>query len=355
MNLIEFNFYIFIVLSLKEEESPLLGKNPKEYAQILRWISFANSEVITASAKAFGIILGRSSFNKKQLDEGYAETEKIVEIFESRLNDFTYLVGERLTLADIFAASTFYRAFDLMWGKEFIAKHKSLARWYKTVISTPYLSWFFKDFKFLTSPVEPPKPVKKEKAKKEEAPKQAKKAEKKPEPAADEPVEEKKPKHPLEALGKPTIPIDEWKRTYSNEETREVALPYFWDKFYNEEEWSLWKVDYKYNDELTLTFMSNNLVGGFFNRLSASTKFMFGCMVVYGENNNNGITGAFLVRGQEAIPAFDVAPDYESYAFTKLDGKDAEARAFVDNMWAWDQPVDVNGEKREIADGKVFK
>jgi elongation factor 1-gamma len=26
-----------------------------------------------------------------------------------------------------------------------------------------------------------------------------------------------------------------------------------------------------------------------------------------------------MVRGQEALPAFDVAPDYESYEFTRLD------------------------------------
>ena len=159
----------------------------------------------------------------------------------------------------------------------------------------------------------------------------------------------------MEALGKPKNPLDEWKRTYSNEETREVAIPWFWKNQYDPEEWSLWKVDYKYNDELTLTFMSNNLVGGFFNRLSASTKYMFGCMVVYGENNNNGITGAFLVRGQDYVPAFDVAPDWESYEFTKLDGSNEDDKKFINNMFAWDEPVVVNGEKREIADGKVFK
>ena len=78
-------------------------------------------------------------------------------------------------------------------------------------------------------------------------------------------------------------------------------------------------------------------------------------MVVYGENNNNGITGFFLVRGQEHEPAFDVAPDWESYSFTKLDHSKAEDKAFVENMLTWDHPVEVNGEKKEIADGKVFK
>ncbi|GMG40283.1 unnamed protein product [Ambrosiozyma monospora] len=101
--------------------------------------------------------------------------------------------------------------------------------------------------------------------------------------------------------------------------------------------------------------MSNNLVGGFFARLQASTKYLFGCGVVYGENNNNGIVGAFLVRGQDHVPAFDVAPDWESYEFTKLDASSKADQDFVNNMWAWDEPVIANGEKKEIADGKVFK
>lgn len=158
----------------------------------------------------------------------------------------------------------------------------------------------------------------------------------------------------MELLGKPTFVLDEWKRKYSNEDTRPVALPWFWEH-YNPEEYSIWKVDYKYNDELTLTFMSNNLVGGFFNRLSASTKYVFGCLVVYGENNNNGITGAVLVRGQDHVPAFDVAPDWESYNYKKLDPSNPQEKEFIDDMWAWDKPLIVNGETKEIVDGKVLK
>ncbi|CCG25611.1 Cam1 translation elongation factor eEF1 gamma [Candida orthopsilosis Co 90-125] len=55
------------------------------------------------------------------------------------------------------------------------------------------------------------------------------------------------------------------------------------------------------------------------------------------------------------FPAFDVAPDWESYEFTKLDASKEEDKKFFDNMLAWDEPVVINGEKREISDGKVFK
>ena len=144
------------------------------------------------------------------------------------------------------------------------------------------------------------------------------------------------------------------KRKYSNEDTREVALPWFWEncKF---DEYSLWQVDYKYNDELTMTFMTSNLIGGFFARLEASRKYLFGCASVYGVTNDSVIKGAFLARGQEGQPAFDVAPDWESYEFKKLDPAKKEDREFVDDMWAWDKGVEVGGKTYEWADGKQFK
>lgn len=74
---------------------------------------------------------------------------------------------------------------------------------------------------------------------------------------------------------------------------------------------------------------------------------------MYGVTNDSVVRGAFLIRGQEALPAFDVAPDYESYEFTKLDPK--KDKEFVEDMWAWDKPIEVSGKKYEWADGKVFK
>lgn len=337
------------MISLADPESKLLGKNAKEYAEVLKWLSLSNFELLPNIAKAFGPLTGKAPYNKKQVDESLDFVEKVIGIFEERLANYTYLVGERLTFADIFSASLLVRGFDFLFGSEWRKEHPNTTRWFKTITQQKILHDVIGDYEFREKPVEfvPPKKEKKQaqQPKKEAAPAAS--------ASSDAPAP--KPKHPLEALGKPKTPVDEWKRFYSNEETRETAIPWFWKNMYDPAEWSLWKVDYKYNDELTLTFMSNNLVGGFFNRLSASTKYIFGCMVVYGENNNNGITGFFLVRGQEHAPAFDVAPDWESYAYTKLDASSEEDQKFVNNMLAWDEPVVVNGESKEIADGKVCK
>ncbi|KAK9446712.1 uncharacterized protein V1518DRAFT_423357 [Limtongia smithiae] len=333
-----------------QKESTLLGVGKAEQAVILKWLSFTNMEAFPTLGQWWRPLAGRDPYNKKSVDAAKEKFETYAAIYEKYLTAHTFLVGERLTLADLFVAVLFTRGFEFVFGTEWRAAHPAITRWFTLIANQP--SWLETrgPFEFIEEPIKytPPK---------KETPAPAKKEAKKPAPPADDEEEEKpapKPKHPLEALGPAKLPLDSWKRQYSNEDTRPVALPWFWEH-YDPTEYSLWKVKYKYDDELTLTFMSANLIGGFFNRLSASTKYLFGTLVVYGENNSNGIVGVFLVRGQEFMPAFDVAPDWESYEFTKLDAANPADKELVEDLWAWDKPVLVNGVGKEIADGKVFK
>merc|ERR1712098_238730 len=140
-----------------------------------------------------------------------------------------------------------------------------------------------------------------------------------------------------------------------NTPTATPLLPLSGFENFNAEDYSIWRVDYKYNEELTQVFMTSNLIGGFFARLEGSRKYIFGCASVYGVKDDSVIQGAFVIRGQEALPAFDVAPDYESYEFTKLDPTKAEDKEFVNDQWTWEKPVPVNGKEYPWADGKVFK
>ncbi|KAJ3507808.1 hypothetical protein NM208_g15911 [Fusarium decemcellulare] len=344
---------IAIYITSQNEKTTLLGKTKQDYASILKWLSFFNSEVLPRLGAWIEPLKGVVPYNKKNVDEASREALRAFAVVESHLTRNTYLVGERITLADIFAASITLRGFQFFFDKKYREENPSLTRWFETVRSQPIFSEVAEQVEFLETPALTNTPPKKpEQPKKEAAPKKEKVAA--PAPADEEPPAAPKPKHPLEALGKPSFPLDEWKRQYSNIKDHNEAMKYFWDNF-NFEEWSLWKVDYKYNDELTLTFMSNNLIGGFNNRLEGSRKYIFGCAAVYGENNDSVIQGAFVIRGQDYLPAFDVAPDYESYEFTKLDPTKPEDRQFVEDAWGWEKPITVNGKEYKLADGKVFK
>lgn len=258
------------------------------------------------------------------------------------------MVGERITLADLFATSIIARGFEFFFDKQWRQQNPNVSRWYETVYNQPIYAAVAPKFELLDKPkltnVAPKKP---EQPKKEAAPKAAPKA------AEEEPAEAPRPKHPLESLPKATFALDEWKRYFSNHDEAD-SLKWFWENVpFNE--YSIWQLKYKYNDELTLTFMSNNLIGGFNNRLEASRKYLFGCASVFGENNDSVIEGAFVIRGDDFKPIFDVAPDYESYDFIKLDPSNPEHKAYVEAQWTWDKPITHKGKEYKHASGKVFK
>lgn len=107
-----------------------------------------------------------------------------------------------------------------------------------------------------------------ENAKPKEEPKEQKKKEEKPKEEVEEMDEteaalaaEPPSKDPFDAFPKGTFNMDEFKRTYSNNDTVTVALPYFWDKF-DKENYSIWLCEYKYPQELSMVFMSCNLITG---------------------------------------------------------------------------------------------
>lgn len=84
------------------------------------------------------------------------------------------------------------------------------------------------------------------------------------------------------------------------------------------------------------------------DRLEASRKYLFGSVGVLGEANASLIEGVLIARGQDIIPVVNVAPDYESYNYEKIDLNNPEQKAYFEGALAWD--LDVNGKK--WADGK---
>ncbi|PMD28311.1 40S ribosomal protein S3aE [Hyaloscypha hepaticicola] len=347
---------IAIYITSQNEKTTLLGKTKQDYATILKWMSFFNQEILPALGGWFRPLIGRDPYNKKSVEDSSKAALKAVSVVERHLLHNTYLAGERITLADLFAAGIISRGFQFFFDKQWRSENPNVTRWYETVYNQPIYSAVVPKLSLIDEAIKNTPPKKPEQPKKEAAPKKEA-----PKPKAKEVEEDDeeeapaapKPKHPLEVLPKPTLVLDEWKRQYSNNDTPD-ALKWFWENF-KADEYSLWKVDYKYNDELTQIFMTSNLIGGFFARLEASRKYIFGCASVYGVKDDSVIQGAFVVRGQEALPAFDVAPDFESYEFTKLDPTKAEDKEFVNEQWTWEKPIVINGKEYPWADGKVFK
>ncbi|KIO30484.1 hypothetical protein M407DRAFT_5667 [Tulasnella calospora MUT 4182] len=243
-------------------KNSLLGTTPEEAAQVDQWVSFGDTELFANGSFVRYMLNGKYPYSKP-IDNYYRERNaRSLKCLESHLANRTYLVSERITLADISVASVLKVQFSWLVDTAERAALPNTVRFFETVSNQPAIKAVWGDSVYV-----------------DKAPQYCK---------------------------------------------------------------------FKYNEELTLTFMSSNQIGGFFNRLEASRKYLFGSMGVLGEPNNSVIAGCFICRGPEYKPVLDVAPDWESYDFEPVNLENEADKAYFEAALAWD--LEIDGKK--WADGK---
>lgn len=86
------------------------------------------------------------------------------------------------------------------------------------------------------------------------------------------------------------------------------------------------------------------------DRLDGSRKYLFGSVGVLGAANDSLISGVLVLRGQDHKVVVEVAPDWESYRYKRLDidGSEEDKKLFEAAL-AWDLSVDG----KAWADGKT--
>ncbi|KAL9547278.1 hypothetical protein MBANPS3_006247 [Mucor bainieri] len=333
----------------QKENNPLLGATAAEKAEIFQWTLFSENEINANLGGWVYPLLGYGPYMKPNVDAATERVKRALAALNKILESKTYLVGHQITFADISVVCALVLGYTTVFDKAFRAQFKNVTRYFTTIVNKAVFKKYLGDVQLCETPLKytPPKKEKKAAAPKEAAPKKKEAAPKAAEADAEEPAKPApKPKSKLDLLPPSKFIMDAWKREYSNNDTKD-AIKWFWDNF-DSEGYSIWKVDYKYNDELTLTFMSNNLIGGFYARLERAHKYAFGSMIVRGENNNNTISGYFVIRGQEVPFEIYDAADYGSYDFQKIEpAQYEEKKEEFYKYLAW--------EFDDCVDGKVFK
>jgi len=335
----------------------LLGSTKTDAALIDQWVAFAEFEIDSRYKVLYGLLRGYVPYFKPADTASRERLFCALDILNKVLLSKTFIVGHRITHADITLACVLSAVFSTVAGKAEREKIPNVVRYFNTVINQPAIKHVFGVPQLAEKAEQYVAPAKPAKEKAAPAPPKEKPVPK-PKPAEvdeeDEPSvpEEPKPKNPLDLLPKSTLNLEDWKRAYSNLDTRGPggSLEWFYDKW-DSEGYSIWKVAFKYPEELTQTFMSSNQIGGFFNRLDASRKYLFGSVGVLGTSNNSLIEGVLIARGKDVKPVVEVAPDWESYSFTPIDLNNPAQKSYFEGALAWD--LEVDGKK--WVDGKNFK
>jgi len=343
------------------------GKDPLVQSQILQWLNFADSDILPAACTWVFPCLGIMQFNKSATARAIEDVKKAMTALNDHLLNHTYLVGERVTLADVVVACTMLSLYQNVLDPEFRAPFGNVNRWFTTIINQPQVKKVIgavalaekmaqfdsKKFAETQKASGGGDSGKKEKKKADKPAQQPKKEKKEATPAPEEDFpKEVKEKDPFAALPKGNFDMDDFKRFYSNND-EDKSVPYFWEKF-DKDNYSIWRCDYKYNDELSMVFMSCNLMGGMYQRLEKLRKNAFASMALFGENNNSTISGVWVWQGHDL--AFELSKDwqidYSSYEWKKLDANTAETKEMVNHYFKW---TGTDDKGRAFNQGKIFK
>lgn len=347
----------------------LRGATDLDAAVVLQYVNFADNEILPPASTWVFPTLGLMQYNKEGTRNAQERIRQLLSYLNDTLSTRTFLVGERITLADITLVCNLLMLYKHVLEPGFRAPYANVNRWFNTCINQPQFKSVLGDVKLCEKMAQFDSKKynelfgkeKKDGKKKEEKKKEDKKqAPKKEAPAKEQPEndleDDDTPKpskfvDPYADLPKSSFILDEFKRYYFNEDTVTKTIPFLWEKF-DKEGWSIWKAEYSYPEDLRMIFMSSNLVSGMMQRLDKLNKYAFASVCIMGVNNNNTISGIWIMRGQEL--AFNLRDDWNidapSYKFTKLDSTNEEHRRMV-NAYLVQEEIDG----REVVDAKTFK
>jgi len=344
----------------------LRGTNPVDQALVLQYLEFAENEILPSACTWVYPTLGFKQYNKQDTEKAQAHLKKCLTMLNGFLETRTFLVGERITLADIALSCNMLMLYAQVMDPKFREPFGNVNRWFLTCINQPHFKAVLGEFTlcekmavFDNKRYQELHP--KDKKGKDPKPKQEKKPKEEAKPVTAAPAAVEKPKkvdHFAECP--PTeFNMETWKRFYSNNPSAKF-LPYIWENF-DAAGWSWWHANYKYNEENLKAFMTMNLIGGMYQRLEGCRKHCFGVNLLVkdkvGDQEIFRVEGVWLMRGQKQI--FELGNDdgwnydAENFDFRKLDPlSNADDKCVIESILDWEGPYLAG---KEIEDGMSFK
>ncbi|KAL4885425.1 glutathione S-transferase [Aspergillus karnatakaensis] len=128
---------ILTYIASQKDNNPLLGKTKQDTASVHRWLSYSNTQILPNLAGWFAPILGRRPYDEAAVNEAKAKSLKNVDIIAKHLEGRQYLVGDSLTIADLYVAGQLTRGFSFVLDKEWREANPGITAWAERIYALP--------------------------------------------------------------------------------------------------------------------------------------------------------------------------------------------------------------------------
>ena len=334
-------------LALKHRPE-LLGENDYEKAQVRQWSDFAIFEIGYCAKEIVYPIFGWKNYCKESADKANNRLKEFMRTLDAHLKDKDFVMGSRLTLADVTLFRELKYFFQLVFPKGLRDKlFPNATKWFQRMAETEEVKKAYGKILLCNQPLKPF--IKEEK--------QEKKPEKKPEKHEDtkkeEPPKEKKKVNPLDELPPSKLELESFKRAFLNNKDKEDAMNKFWE-IYDPEGYSLWWVEYQnLPSECKILYRTSNSKGMFLQKCDAVRRYAFAVHGVYGVENDYKVRGMWMFRGKEIPQEMKDNDLYEYLTFRRIDINNPQDKQLVHDYWTkLDENDEVEG--RKCADCEYF-
>ncbi|KAF4304826.1 putative elongation factor 1-gamma protein [Botryosphaeria dothidea] len=125
-------------LAKQNPSTKLLGSTLEDEATILRWSSFANSELLPPIMAWINPVIGKAPSSSEILAAAEKGCEPMLDVVARELKGGKkFLVGENLTMADLFVVAALARGYQFVFAKQWTQTHPEIHEYYWRIKSDP--------------------------------------------------------------------------------------------------------------------------------------------------------------------------------------------------------------------------
>jgi len=311
----------------------MLGSNAVERSQVDQWVSFANSTISPCATLVSQGIFGEAEIMQDTWNNAMKDLKSHLKVVDGALKDKKWLVGDSMTVADVYLAVTLMLNFQTTLDGGFRKAMKNVNAWAEACFANASVKKVFGGVQMCAKPLKPLCTVPKKEEKKA-APAAAKKE-----------VKKEVPKDNIASLPPSPWIVYDFKTFYVNHKDKKGEAVDVWMKELDWAGWSFWHFHYeKFGSEGTKLYVTNNMLTGFLSRAEFINKHAFARMGVFGEEPNLEIMGVWLLRGTEMPDMWKDHPQFEYYKTRKMDPrKNAEDLKMVREYFAHKEGEKIMG------------
>ncbi|KAI9292860.1 glutathione S-transferase [Neoconidiobolus thromboides FSU 785] len=139
---------ITFYIASQKENNPLLGSNKNDYAKILQYSYYGATQITPPALQLYMPLFGFAEYDKKVEETAYTRIDKALSYLDNEIKGKEYLVGNHITLADVFMFCVMDGLYRMFYTKEHRDQYPNFSSYFERISQIPEVKEVVGEFKY---------------------------------------------------------------------------------------------------------------------------------------------------------------------------------------------------------------